>query len=156
LNAKSSPVPASWRARVDEFLKKFGYRFVLRELTHTAEVRPGGTLLLKSLWENKGVAPIYHPWPLWYRLRSDDDRVVATWRSAANLMSWLPGPHAVEEVTVVPEEIPPGTYKLDIAVLGEDGKTAHVELAISGKRPDKWYPISNVTVKAINFARFLF
>jgi len=147
LNAKSSPVPAPWRAKIDEFLKKFGYRFVLRELIHTEEVRPGGALLVRSLWENKGVAPIYHPWPLAYRLRSDDDRVVATWRSVANLMNWLPGPHSIEEAIGIPADIPVATYNLDVAVLSEDGKTAHVELAIAGKRPDKWYPVSSVKIK---------
>jgi hypothetical protein len=146
LNAKSSPVPAPWRAKVDEFLKKFGYRFVLREVTHTRKVRPGGSLFVKSRWENKGVAPIYHPWPLAYRLRSGADRVVATWRSGANLMSWLPGPHQVEEVVFVPADIPAANYDLDVAILSQDGKAAHVELAIAGKRPDKWYPISIVTI----------
>lgn len=146
LNAKSSPVPAPWRGKVDEFLKKIGYRFVLRELSHTAEARPGGSLLLKSDWENKGVAPIYHPWPLAYRLRSSAGRVVAAWRSAAYLMRWLPGPHEVEDAVIVPRDVPAGTYHLDVAILSEDGKTAHVELAIAGKRPDKWYPISNVEI----------
>ena len=146
LNAKSSPVPASWRSKVDEFLKKFGYRFLLRELTHTAEVPPGGSLHVKSRWENKGVAPIYHPWPLAYRLRSGADRVVATWRSGANLMSWLPGLHEVEEVVVVPADVPPARYNLDVAILSRDGQTAHVELAIAGKRPDKWYPVSHVEI----------
>lgn len=146
LNAKSSPVPAPWRAKVDEFLKKFGYRFVLRELTHTAEVHQGGSLLLKSRWENKGVAPIYHPWPLAYRLRAGADRVVATWRSEANLMSWLPGSHEIEDLIVVPAGIPAARYNLDVAILSEDGKSAHVELGIAGKRPDKWYPVSNVRV----------
>jgi hypothetical protein len=146
-NAKSSPVPAPWRSKVDEFLKRIGYRFVLRELTHTDEAIPGGSLTVRSLWENKGVAPIYHPWPLAYRLRSDADRVVATWRSVANLMSWLPGPHEVEEVVVVPTDVPAATYRLDVAILSGDGKTAHVELANAGKRPDKWYPVSEVTIK---------
>jgi len=146
LNAKSSPVPAPWRGKVDEFLKKFGYRFVVRELTHTVEVRPGGSLLVKSRWENKGVAPIYHPWPLAYRLRSDGDRVVATWGSEANLKGWLPGSREAEDVVVVPAGVPEATYNLDVAILSEDGKTAHVELAIEGKRPDKWYPISKVNI----------
>ena len=146
LNAKSSPVPVPWRAKVDEFLKKFGYRFVLRELTHTAEVRQDGSLFVKSRWENKGVAPIYHPWPLAYRLRSDADRVIATWRSGANLRSWLPGPHEVEEVVEIPARIPAGTYHLDIAILSQDGNKASVALGIAGKRPDKWYPISNVKI----------
>lgn len=154
-NAKSSPVPAAWRSKIDEFLKKLGYRFVLRELTHTAEARPGGFFLVKSFWENKGVAPIYHPWPLSYRLRSSADLVVSTWRSSTNLMSWLPGTHEVEEVVAVPVDIPAGTYNLDIAILSEDGKAAHVELAIAGKRPDKWYPISNVTIRDISLTTSL-
>ena len=145
-NAKSSPVPAPWRSKVDEFLKRLGYRFVLRELTHTAEASPGGSLSVRSLWENKGVAPIYHSWPLAYRLRSGADRVVASWRSATNLRSWLPGLHEVEELVVVPADVPAGIYSLDVAILSEDGKTAHVELANAGKRPDKWYPVSEVII----------
>ena len=94
LNAGYAPVPAAWRPRVDEFLKKLGYRMVLREMTHTAEASAGRTLLLRSRWENVGVAPFYHPWPLAYRLRSSSDQVVAQWTSTANLMRWLPGaPH---------------------------------------------------------------
>ena len=147
LNAKSSPVPAAWRPKIDTFLKKLGYRFVLRELTHTGEARPGEALLLRSQWENKGVAPIYHPWPLAYRLRSSADLVVATWRSAANLLSWQPGLHDLEEVVTVPAGVPAATYSLDVAILTEDAKSAHVELAIGGKRPDKWYPVSEVRIK---------
>ena len=146
LNAKSSPVPAAWRSKVDAFLKKLGYRFVLRELTHTAKARPGGSLTLRSLWENKGVAPIYHPWPLAYRLRSKADQVVAYWKSAADLMSWLPGAHEVEETVSIPAGVPPATYTLDVAILTEDANAAHVEIAIVGKRPDKWYPMSEITI----------
>jgi len=147
LNAKSSPVPPAWRPKVDAFLKKLGYRFVLRELTHTTEARPGGSMTVRSLWENKGVAPIYHPWPLAYRLRSNTDQVAATWKSAANLMSWLPGSYDVDEVVTIPSGVPAGTYALDVAILTEDATAAHVELAIAGKRPDKWYPVSEVTIR---------
>ncbi len=147
LNAKSSPVPAAWRSKVDAFLKKVGYRFVLRELTHATEARPGGSLTVRSLWENKGVAPIYHPWPLAYRLRSKTDQVVATWKSAANLMRWLPGSHEVEETVEIPAGVLAATYTLDVGILTEDAKSAHVEIAIEGKRPDKWYSISEVTIK---------
>jgi hypothetical protein len=72
--------------------------------------------------------------------------VIATWRSGANLRSWLPGLHEVEEVVEVPAHIPAGTYHLDVAILSEDGETAHLELGIAGKRVDKWYPISNVMI----------
>lgn len=147
LNAKSSPVPAAWRPKVDEFLKKVGYRFVLQELIHSTEARPGGSMTIRSHWANKGVAPIYHPWPLAYRLRSNTDQVVASWKSAANLMFWLPGTHEVDDVVTIPSGVPAATYALDVAILTEDAKDAHVEIAIVGKRLDKWYPVSEVTIR---------
>src|SRR5262249_631845 len=76
-NGKSTPVPAAYRAPLDNFLKKVGYRLVLTSLNHTAEVSPGGALLLQSRWENKGVAPVYHRWPLAFRLRGAGGEIAA-------------------------------------------------------------------------------
>ncbi len=148
LNAKSKPVPAAWRSRFDEFLKKIGYRFVLRELTHPATSGAGKPLVIQSRWVNRGVAPIYHAWPLAYRLRSDTDQVVAQWVSSADLKQWLPGPsHGAEDTVVVPETVSSGSYTLDVAVLSEDARSALVELAIEGKRTDRWYPVSRVQIQ---------
>jgi hypothetical protein len=58
-----------------------------------------------------------------------------------------PGTHENEAVVAIPADVPAATYTLDVAILTEDAKSAHVELAISGKRPDKWYPVSEVTIK---------
>jgi hypothetical protein len=148
LNAGYAPVPAVWRPRVDEFLKRLGYRMVLREMTHPTEARSGGRLLLRSRWENVGVAPFYHPWPLAYRLRSSSDQVMAQWTSTANLMQWLPGtPHEVTDIMTVPEQVPAATYSMDVAILTQDGSSAHVDLAIEGKRADRWYPVSTITIR---------
>lgn len=145
-NAKSSPVPAAWRPKVDEWLKHIGYRLVLTELTHTREAKAGGALSLKARWENRGVAPVYHPWPVAFRLRGADDAVVSTWQSQADLRTWLPGEHLQDEVVTVDAAAAPGTYALDVAVLTEDGASAHVLLGIAGKRADLWYPVSQVVV----------
>ncbi|HNA47263.1 MAG TPA: DUF4832 domain-containing protein [Nitrospira sp.] len=148
LNAKSKPVPAAWRPRFNEFLKKIGYRFVLRELTHQAAIAAGESFMLHSRWDNKGVAPIYHAWPLAYRLRSGTDEVVAQWTSAADLKRWLPGPsHLAEDAVVVPSTVPAGVYTLDVGILSEDAKSATVELAIEGKRTDRWYAVSRVEIR---------
>ncbi|HNM18374.1 MAG TPA: DUF4832 domain-containing protein [Nitrospira sp.] len=148
LNAKSKPVPAAWRPRFNEFLKKIGYRFVLRELTHPASIGAGESLIIHSRWDNKGVAPIYHAWPLAYRLRSGTDEVVAQWTSAADLKRWLPGPsHLAEDAVVVPSTVPAGVYTLDVGILSEDAKSATVELAIEGKRTDRWYAVSRVEIR---------
>ena len=124
-----------------------GYRFVLRQMTHATEAKPGGKLSLRSRWENVGVAPIYHDWPLAYRLRSAEDNVVAQWASPAHLRQWLPGiQHELEDVVTLPEDVPDGSYVLDVAILDQGGHAPFVDLAIEGKRQDRWYPISTIKI----------
>jgi hypothetical protein len=147
LNAKSSPIPAPWRTKVEEFLKKVGYRLVLREFVHPADIRAGARLIIQSEWENVGVAPIYRSWPLAFRLRDGSDAIAAQWISLTNLKLWLPGTrYRIEEDWEVPNNISAGTYHLDVAILNEDRNGALIDLAIAGKRPDRWYPISTITI----------
>jgi len=147
INAKASPVPTVWRPRVDEFLKRLGYRIVLRELKHPRETHPGGDVTLVSQWENVGVAPIYHHWPMAYRLRSDSDQTVAQWAGRADPRQWLPGArHEVNDAVVLPRNIMPGIYSLDVGILDGDGGSPHIALAIEGRRPDLWYAISKILI----------
>jgi len=146
LNAKSSPIPTEWNDKFSNYLKQIGYRFVLLELSHETSAPAGGTLRVRSRWRNKGVAPIYHPWPLAYRLRSGGDRVAVQWKSGADLKRWLPGDHEVDDVLRVPPAVPEGSYSLDVAILDQEGSGPHVEIAISGRRPDGWYPVSTVAI----------
>jgi hypothetical protein len=146
-NGKSSAVPAAWRPKVDEWLKRVGYRLVLASVTHTSKTKAGQALALQSGWENKGVAPPYHPWPVAWRLRGTNDAIAAQWQSEADLRTWLPGPQNLDEVVTVPTGVAPGTYALDVAVLTEDAAAAHVLLAIAGKRQDLWYPVSQIVIE---------
>lgn len=61
-------------------------------------------------------------------------------------MRWLPGgKNEVEDVELVPEQVPEGTYSLDVAILDQQGSPS-IELAIDGKRDDRWYEVSTVRV----------
>lgn len=121
---------------------------MLRQMTHVADTRPSQKLLLRSRWENIGVAPIYHDWPLAYRMRSAADKLAAKWISAAQLRRWFPSvQHGVEDIVVLPEDIPDGSYDLDVAILDQSGRAPFVDLAIAGKRQDGWYTISTVMVR---------
>ena len=55
--------------------------------------------------------------------------------------------YVVADVETMPGQVPAGTYSLDVAILTEDGRSAQVDLAIEGKRADRWYPISSVTIR---------
>ena len=145
-NGKSTAVPEAWRPKVQEWLKKIGYRFVLNQLVHGNDLAPGSQMLLQATWTNKGVAPAYHRWPLAYRLRDAAGKVVAQWKSSGDVRTWLPGSRTVTDTVVVPSTTPGGTYSLDVAILSEKEDAAFVQLAIAGKRSDLWYPVSQVRI----------
>ena len=64
-NGKSSAVPKEWWPQVDRWLKKMGYRFVLRKFTYPEIVKGGGKLEFTSWWRTKERLPVITPsaWP---------------------------------------------------------------------------------------------
>ncbi len=136
-NAKSSPVPKEWSPLVDEWLKKMGYRFVLRKLTYPAKVAPNGQILLTTWWENKGVAPIYKDYAFAIRLKNKQrTKVIAT---SAKIRNWLPGDIIFEEKLYMPLDMPEGEYELEIAIIDPVAYQPRVKLAIKGINNDGWY-----------------
>jgi hypothetical protein len=144
-NAKSSPVPDEWWPSVNRWLTKMGYRFVLRKLTYPSAVKPGGELPFTSWWENKGVAPCYHPFRLAFRVLSPaDKRILVT---HADLRSWLPGDNLYDNTVEIPTDTPTGSYDLQIGILGERFDEPEVKLAIEGRRPDGWYDLGKINLR---------
>jgi hypothetical protein len=144
-NAKSSPVPDEWWPPVNRWLKRMGYRFVLRKFTYPAKVKPGGKLTFTSWWENKGVAPCYRPFRLALRLNEPGDS--ATLVTGADLRSWLPGDNLYDDAVVIPADTADGQYDLQIGVLDEQTEAPRVKLAIEGRQPDGWYNLGKVAVQ---------
>lgn len=143
-NAKSSPVPKEWTPQVDRWLRKMGYRFVLRKFTYPSIVQSGGELSFTSWWENQGVAPCYRPFRLALRLSRDRDNAVLI--TKADLRSWLPGDNLYDSAVAVPKGLEAGEYDLVIGVLSERVDEPRVRLAIEGRRDDGWYSLGRITV----------
>ena len=144
-NAKSSPVPEEWGPLVDEWLKKMGYRFVLRKFTYPAEVKPQGQFLITTWWENKGVAPIYRDYKFAVRLKNEKKtEVIAT---SADIRTWLPGDIVFEEKLYIPHDMPAGEYQLEIGIVDPVAFDPRVKLAIEGVNKDGWYPMGLINVK---------
>jgi hypothetical protein len=55
--------------------------------------------------------------------------------------------HEVEDDVPLPEDVPDGSYLLDVAILDQGGHAPFVDLAIEGKRQDRWYQISTVMIR---------
>ena len=138
-NNKSSAVPDVWRPKVDEWLKKMGYRLALRRLEYENTVKPGGFMQIAAWWENLGVAPCYKNYLLAYRLRNDKGSYVII--SDADLLSFLPGDKLHKSSMRLRTDLPAGDYMLDVAIVDKLRFKPRVKLAIEGLLDDGWYPL---------------
>ncbi len=144
-NAKSSPVPKEWQPQVDRWLKKMGYRLVLRKFTYPSAVKPKGELSFTSWWENKGVAPCYRPFRLALRLANDERSLIL--ETKADIRDWLPGDSLHDDAADVPADAVAGEYALSIGLLDPKSDEAKVNLAIEGREPDGWYSLGEIVVR---------
>jgi len=163
-NGKSGKLPddPQFRSEMERFLKRLGYRLVLKEVRHSAQI--GDTLELAAKWQNVGSAPCYRPYRVAFRLTGKDgaSRVLL---GQTTVNRWLPGsvdlfteaffndipdlpPGSVNDVTekfAVPADLPAGAYTLSVGIVDESASPA-VRLAIKGRSADGWYPLSKVEV----------
>ena len=143
-NAKSSPVPAEWGPNVERWLKKMGYRFVLRKFTYPGTVAPGGKLAFTSWWENKGVAPCYRQFPLALRLQGSRTAVLVT---SADIRGWLPGDNLYDDGVLVPGDLPAGDYNMSLALVDPATREPRIRLAIDGRDADGWYALGKIRIQ---------
>ena len=167
LNNKSAPLPPGPQVRpeIERFLRRLGYRLVLKRLTHPARVQAGRPMALAMTWQNVGSAPCYRPYRVAYRLtgagRSE------TLVGGVTVEGWMPGtaadlsepalsspdwdlprgpPADVRDRVTLPADLPPGTYRLAVGIVGTDGAAPVVRLGIEGRDADGWYPLGTIVV----------
>ena len=117
-NGKSFPIPEKWRGKIEYWLGKMGYHFVLREASYPEEARTGDRLRFLLKVTNRGVAPIYNRIPLRVRLRGEGDECVFT--TDVDVTKWLPGEHEVYFEIILPESMRTGSYDAAITLSGAD------------------------------------
>jgi hypothetical protein len=139
-NGKSGKLPTDdhFRQELERFLRRLGYRLVLKELRHPLKVRVGEPFNLFMEWQNIGSAPCYRPYRLAYRLKKEGSSLVSV-DGDSTLNRLLPGsielftpdffkmPKDLPPGKIVPvpaafctlsSDTPPGEYSLSIAVIG--------------------------------------
>ncbi len=143
-NNKSSGIPVEWWPEINRWLKKMGYRFVLRKFTYPGIVKPNSKLPFTSWWDNKGVAPCYKDFTLALRLFSDSQSIVLP--TDAVVKEWLPGDNIYDHSLFIPDHVPEGNYELQVAVVDRRNHEPRVNLAIEGRKDDGWYQLGQIEV----------
>jgi hypothetical protein len=82
INNKSAPLPEgeNIRPEVERFLRRLGYRLVLKELKHPEQAKAGETIKVSMKWQNTGSAPCYRPYRVAYRLSNGDGDITTVVR----------------------------------------------------------------------------
>lgn len=163
-SGKSGRLPDDplFRQELTRFLKRLGYRLVLKEVSYPAHV--SDTVEIAMKWQNTGSAPCYRPYRVAFRL-SGKKGVSKILTGAATVNHWLPGSvdlftdsffkevpdlpsgpvYSVTEKFTLPPDLPAGRYTLSAAVV-DGANTPVVKLAIKGRADDGWYPLGQITV----------
>lgn len=144
-NGKSTPIPQEYMPQVEEFLKKIGYRFVLRRFTYPKEIGINQKMDFTSWWENKGVAPCYKNFKLAIRLTNSKEE--RTFMTHTDIREWLPGDNVYNDAIFIPHEMKIGTYELQIAIVDPATIETKVQLAIETKNENGWYSLGKIRLK---------
>jgi hypothetical protein len=138
---KSAYIPDEWRAKIDAFDRRLGYRFVLRQLVLPLEAKPGAELKVGVFVDNVGIAPIYRPYRLAFRFRQGQRSEVVL--AAADIRAWQPELSWFEENIRFPEWPEAGEVKLEVGIV--DATLApKVQFAIRETAPDGWHPLTSL------------
>ena len=117
-NAKSLPIPYEWQDKIDEWVAKMGYHYVINEVEMPEVVNSGETMDIKLSIENVGVAPIYHHLPLYIRLKNGDE--TTTFTTDVDIRRWIEGKYEETILVTIPKEMPAGEYEVQIGIGGGD------------------------------------
>jgi len=147
MNNKSAPLPDAIRDKVENFIRRMGYRFVLRILEHPEAVSPGGDFTVDMTWENVGVAPCYADYQVALALADAQGERVWAQASGESIRGWLPGETRLTQKATLPTDLKPDTYELQVAIVDPATGGPVIKLAIEGRQDDGWYPVSKLTVR---------
>ncbi|MBE7084278.1 MAG: DUF4832 domain-containing protein [Clostridiales bacterium] len=141
-NTKSFPIQYEWREKIEYWLERMGYRFVIREVEFPDNISAGKTIKVLFKIENKGVAPIYNKLPLKIRIKGEKTKEYIT---DVDITKWLPGEHTETVYFDVFDDILHGKYELQIAIGGD--KNPNVQFANEGKTDGDYFTLGELLIK---------
>ena len=141
-NAKSMPVPPEWKDKIEAWESKMGYHFMIDSFTGYESVKKGESAVFELNIENLGVAPCYKAHPLKLRFSGNGGEYV--FDTGIDVRHWLPGKHS-ESITVnFGEEMPSGSYDIEIFFETVTGQTVY--FCCDAQRNGKFYKIGKVDI----------
>ena len=141
---KSCYIPEEWTGKIEEFNRRMGYRFVLRQMLLPLEGKAGRRFKVQVWMDNVGCAPIYRPYRFAYRFRQGGRSEVV--HSRQDIRKWMPDHSCFSETVELPGWLKPGALKMDVGIVDPETDEPKVKLAIEDLRKDGWHPLAMMDV----------
>ena len=144
-NAKSGAIRPSQIDSIKRFLKRCGYRLVLRRLILPKILAAGKRQLPVTMeFENAGVAPPYRNYILAMRLLGGPKPIIT--HSSVQTSKWLPGQRRIEEIFMLPSPLATGKYELSIGLLEPSNHRPVIRFANGGVARQGWHTLGTLVV----------
>jgi len=140
-NTKSFPIQYELQDKIEKWIERMGYRFVIKEVEYPEIVKAGETEKITLKIENKGVAPIYNKLPLKIRIKSEETQEYTT---NVDITKWLPGEYEENISIEIPNEFLNGEYELQIVIGG--GEYPNVQFANELERDGEFYFLTKIKI----------
>ncbi|MFH1708635.1 MAG: DUF4832 domain-containing protein [Planctomycetota bacterium] len=129
--------------RLLEFNKRIGYRFFIHNLLLPLESKPGGRIEVKVTVDNKGIAPIYHPYKFAFRFVQGGRTAVVPFN--VDIRTWMPDYSYFTEAITVPRTLKRGVAELACGIVDDRGKPV-VRFAQKPVTADGWHPMTRMDI----------
>ena len=142
-NTKSFPIPIELKGKIDEWIAKMGYHFVINAVETDNCVKRGTTLTVVLSVENVGVAPIYRPLPLYIRFKNGKSE--KTFKTDVDIRKWIEGKYDETIRLETPKTMPVGEYSLQIGIGGQGEPSA--VFASDAEQDGEYTVLTKVNIK---------
>ncbi len=141
-NAKSLPIPFEWKDKIDSWVAKMGYHFVIDEISHEDTVKRGEELNIKLCVDNVGVAPAYFSLPLYIRLKGINSE--HQFKTDVDITRWIEGKYTENIAVKLPESMSAGEFAVQLAIGGGENPIAY--FATDAEFDGRYYTLTSVSV----------
>ncbi len=141
---KSTRIPDEWHEPMMDWIKRLGYRFVVRDVHYPLNVQRNEPFECSMWIENVGVAPLYHPYRLALRIAQNGFEHVTEIDS--DLKTWLPGDICLRPRVALPAGLKPGAVRISAGIVRPGATVPAIRFAVKEQDECGWVDIGSVTV----------
>jgi hypothetical protein len=136
------------RELIERLTNRIGYHFHLQRAAYPRQAARDG-FDLELTWINQGVAPTYIPCAVAVALLDESGRRVGiVWPQECDPRQWMPGRSAVERARIRCADVPPGDYRLALALTRKaDDAVPYIRLGTDLPTEDGWYVLGKIVIK---------